>query len=165
MLALFGAACCVIGGAAISGLFHSGATFSASLLALAFAGVFAGPLIGLGLWFITIAAWIAVNSVTVEISSAGLQTERRCLGYAFARRALARDDITALDVKLAAKYLGAARYYHLIARGDNRALLIADNLKGLAAAEHMRNIIIEQLEMPGLAARSNEVPVADGRES
>ena len=168
MLALFGAACCVIGGAAIWGLLHSGATYSASLLALAFAGVFAVPLIGLGLWFIAAAVWTAANSITIDVSSAGLQAERRCLGHAFARRALTRDDITALDVKLAAKYLGvfgAVRYYRLIARGRDRTVLIADNLKGAEAAEHMRNYIIEQLQMPGLAGSSNEVPVADGRET
>ena len=168
LLALFGAACCVIGGAAISGLVHSSTTFAANLLALAFAGVFALPLVGLGLWFIVIAVWTAANSVSVEVSTAGLHTERRWLGYAFARRSLARDEIMALDVKLAAKYIGAfgaARYYRLIACGRDRPLLIADSLRGVEAAERMRNIIIEHLEMPGLAARSNKVPGAEGDES
>ena len=165
MLALFGAACGVIGGAAISGLLHSGDSSATSLLALAFAGVFALPLAGLGALFIAIAAWTAVNSLTVEVSPAGLRTERRCLGFSIARRAMPRDDISALDVQLAAKYIGVfgtARYYRLIARSRNSTLLLADSLKGPDMAENVRRLIIEHLGIPELAAAGNEVPVAVG---
>ena len=165
MLALFGAACGVIGGAAISGLLHSGDSSATNLLALAFAGVFALPLAGLGALFIAIAAWTAVNSLTVEVSPAGLRTERRCLGFSIARRAMARDDISALDVQLAAKYIGVfgtARYYRLIARSRNSTLLTGDSLKGPDTAENVRRLIIEHLGIPELAASSNEVPVAVG---
>ena len=116
--------------------------------------------------FITVALWTAANSVTVSVSTAGLQTERRCLGYSFARRALPRDDITAIDAQFAARYasvFGAARCYRLIARGRARTLLIADSLKGPDAAENLRNVIIGQLGVPELAAASNKVPSADGR--
>ena len=64
MLGLFGVACGVIGAAAISGLARSGDSATASLLAIAFAGVFALPLIGLALLFISIAVWTALNSLT-----------------------------------------------------------------------------------------------------
>lgn len=165
MLALFGAACGVIGGAAISGLLHSGDSSATNLLALAFAGVFALPLAGLGVLFVAIAAWTAINSLTVEVSPAGLRTERRCLGFSIARRAMPRDDISALDVQLAAKYIGVfgtARYYRLIARSRNSTLLMADSLKGPDMAENVRRLIIEHLGIPELAAASNEVPVAVG---
>lgn len=168
MLALFGVACCVIGGTAASGLLHSGPSSTANLLAFAFAGVFALPLVGLGLWFITIAIWTAANSLTVEISTAGLRTERRCLGYSFARRELRRDDIATIDARLAAKYIGvfdAVRYYRLFAQGRDRALLIADSLKGPGVADNVRNMIVEQLGIPELAAANNKIPVAGGLET
>ena len=168
MLAFFGAACGVIGGAAISGLLHSGDSTATNLLALAFAGVFALPLAGLGVLFIAIAAWSAVNSLTVEVTRAGLRTERRCLGFSVARRAMHRDDISALDVQLASKYVGvfgSSRYYRLIARSRNNTLLMADSLKGPAMAENVRRLIIEHLGSPELAAAGIEVPVAVGNEA
>ena len=161
MLALFGAACGFIGCAAISGLLNSGDSAATSALALAFAGVFALPLAGLGVLFIAIAAWAVVNSLTVQVSPAGVRTERRCLGFSVARRAMPRDDISALDVQFAAKYVGVfgpARYYRMIARSRSQSLLVADTLKGSATAENVRKLIIEHLGIPGLAEAGNEIP-------
>ena len=161
MLALFGAACGFIGGAAISGLVNSGDSAATSSLALAFAGVFALPLAGLGVLFIAIAAWGVANSLTVQVSPAGVRTERRCLGFSVARRAMPRDDISALDVHLAAKYVGVfgtARYYRMIARNRNQTLLVADTLKGPDTAENVRKLMIEHLGFPELAAAGNEIP-------
>lgn len=166
MLAFFGVACSVIGLAAISGLARSSDAEAANMLALAFAGVFALPLFALGQLFIMIALWTAANSLTVEISHAGLRTVRRCFGLLLGRHTMPREEITALDARLAAKYVGvfgAARYYHLVARSRNRTLLIADSLKGPDVTENVRNMIIEQLGMPELVAASNKVPAADGR--
>lgn len=168
MLALFGAACSVIGIAAIAGLLRSSGSVAATLLALSFAGVFALPLVGLGLWFLAIAIWTAANSLIIEIGAAGLQMERRCFGFLFARHTMPSADITAIDAQPAAKYIGvfgAVRYYRLFARGRNRALLVADSLKGQAMAGQMRNLIIERLQMPGLAATSNKISAADGNET
>ena len=167
MLAFFGAACAVIGGAAISGLLHSGDSTATNLLALAFAGVFALPLAGLGILFIAIAAWTAVNSLTVQVSPAGLRTDRRCLGFYVARRGMRRDDISAFDVQPAAKYVGVfgTRYYRLIARSRNSTLLMADSLKGPDIAENVRRLIIDHLGRPELAAAGNEVPVTVGSEA
>ena len=158
MLALFGIACTVIGLAAITGLAHSGESAPASMLALAFAGVFALPLVALGQLFIVIALWAAANSLQVEVSSAGLFTVRRWFGYRLARRALRREDIAAIDSRLAARYVGAfgnTRYYRLIARArqpDLPPLLIADSLQGPDMTDEIRRLFIEHLAMPGLAA-------------
>jgi hypothetical protein len=156
MLALFGIACSVIGLAAISGLVRSGESAAASLVALAFAGVFALPLFLLGQLFIATALWSAANSLEVEVSAAGIITVRRWFGYAVARHALAREEIAAIDSRPAAKYIGAfggARYYCLIARGGAppRRILIADSLQGPAMTDELRHIIIEHLAMPALA--------------
>jgi hypothetical protein len=163
MLALFGIACGVIGAAAVSGLARSGDSATASMLALAFAGVFALPLTGLGLAFIAIAVWTALNSLTVEVNNTGLRTVRRWLGFEVARRALPRHEIAAIEIRLTAKYIGvfgALRYYRLIALGRGAqarhcTLVIADSLQGHAMAEDVKNIIIANLEMPELAQACN----------
>jgi hypothetical protein len=157
MLALFGVACSVIGLAAISGLARSGESAPASMLALAFAGVFALPLFALGQLFIAIAVWTAANSLRVEVSSEGLRTVRRWFGCTVARHALGCPEIAAIDSRLAAKYIGvfgATRYYRLFARGQNSdaSFLIADSLKGPEMTEKIRHLIIEQLAMPALGA-------------
>ena len=168
MLALFGTACSVIGAAAIAGLSRASGSETANLLALSFAGVFALPLVGLGLWFFAIAIWTAANSLTVEITPAGLRTERRCFGFLLAKHAMPCADITALDARPEAKYIGvfgSAPYYRLFARGRNRALLIADSLKGHAMTGQLKSLIVEHLQMPGLAAGGDKIPAADGTET
>ena len=169
MLALFGMACTVIGLAAISGLARSGESASTSLLALAFAGVFALPLFALGQLFVVIALWAAANSLQVEVDRTGLATVRRWFGCRVARRVLLRDDIAAIDSRLAARYVGAfggSRYYRLVARGRHPhqpPVLIADSLKGPAMTEDFRRLFIEHLAIPGLAAagRQAHLPAAD----
>ena len=157
MLALFGLACSMIGLAAVAGLARSGETAAASLLALAFAGVFALPLLALGQIFIVIAVWTAANSLRVEVGNAGLGMVRSLFGYAIVRRGIAGENITAIDSRLAAKYVGAfgdTRYYRLFARVRNlpRPLLIADSLRGPAMTEEIRQLVIAQLARPALAA-------------
>ena len=169
MLALFGIACTIIGLAAISGLVRSGESASASMLALAFAGVFALPLFALGQLFIAIALWAAANSLQVEVDSTGISTVRRWFGWCMARRVLRRDDIAAIDSRLAARYVGAfggSRYYRLIARRRNPDLppvFIADSLKGPDMTEEIRRLFIEHLALPGLyeAGEQAHRPAAD----
>jgi hypothetical protein len=156
MLALFGLACSMIGLAAVAGLARSGESAAASLLALAFAGVFALPLLGLGQIFIAIAVWTAANSLRVETSTAGLRMMRNLFGYPLVRRAIAGNDITAIESRLAARYVGAfgpARYYRLLVRVRNRPqqLLIADSLRGPAMTEEIRQLVITHLARPDLA--------------
>jgi hypothetical protein len=165
MLALFGGACSVIGLAALSGLARLGETAAASMLALAFAGVFALPLFALGQLFIVIAAWSAANSLHVEVSAAGVQMVRRWFGYAVGRHAVPRAEIAAIESRLAARYVGAfggTRYFRLVAlaRGPGRALLIADSLKGPAMTEEVRQLVLEHLALPALATAGRQAHVA-----
>jgi hypothetical protein len=153
MLAFFGIACSVIGLAALSGLARSGESAAASMVALAFAGVFAAPLFALGQVFIVIAVWTAANSLQVEVSGEGLRSVRRCFGCAVATRTLAREEIAAIDSRLAAKYIGvfgATRYYRLFARtqSSGASLLIADSLRGPDMTEEIRQLVIEHLGLP-----------------
>ncbi|MEO7726505.1 MAG: hypothetical protein ABIS45_04580 [Burkholderiales bacterium] len=164
-LALFGSACSVIGLAAIAGLVRSGETAASSMLALAFAGVFALPLLMLGQLFIVIAVWTAANSLQVEVRGAGLRMARKWFGYTLARREIARGDIIAVESRLAARYLGAfgaARYYRLFARARNlaRPLLIADSLRGTGMTEEIRQLVIAQLGAPELATAGRQAHFA-----
>ena len=158
MLALFGGACTVIAMASIMGLTHSESSASASMLALAFAGVFALPLAVLGQLFIAIALWSAANSLEVEADGAGLQMVRRWFGWRVSTRALPREDIAAIDSRLAARFLGAfgnSRYYRLVVRARTPnlpAMLVADSLKGPNMTDEVRDLLIEHLAIPGLAS-------------
>jgi hypothetical protein len=157
MLAAFGAACIIIAAAAVAGLASAGG--SSSLLALAFAGVLALPLAGLGLVFVAIALWTAANSLRVDISESGLNTQRRCFGIPLSQRRISRDQLVAIDARLAAKYVGvfgAVRYYCLFARTPHHAALIADSLKGPLMAQEIRNLIIMHLGMPERPIAGNE---------
>lgn len=164
MLALFGLACSMIGLAAVAGLARSSESAAANMLALAFAGVFALPLLALGQVFLAIAVWTAANSLRVEVRSAGLRMARNLFGYAVVRRDIPNEDITAIESRLAAKYVGAfggARYYRLFARVRNfpRPLLIADSLRGPAMTEEIRQLVIAHLARPALAAAGEQAHV------
>ena len=158
MLALFGAACTFIGAAALAGLARSGDSAPASMLALAFAGVFALPLAALGQLFLVIALWAAASSLRVRVDNTGFSTVRRWFGWCVARRALAQEDIAAIDSVACARYVGAfgnSRYYRLFARSRTPGVpkvLIADDLQGPDTTEAIRRLCIENLAMPGLAA-------------
>ena len=167
MLALFGAACGMIAAAAIAGLLRTGTSAGESMLALAFAGVFALPLALLGVLFVAVALWTAANSLTVEVDDAGLRTVRRWFGIAVAQRALKRADIAAIESRLAAKYIGvfgSTRYYRLFARTGAaypHAMIIADSLRGTDMTAHVRDLIIEHLALPEIApagAQAHEDP-------
>ncbi len=165
MLALFGIACSVIGLAAIAGLVQSGDSAAASLLALAFAGVFALPLFALGQLFIAVALWTAANSMRVAVSHHGLRVVRHWFGYPIVRRAVALEDLSAVESRLDAKYIGAfgpARYYRLFARArmSTRLLVIADTLKGPDMTEEIRQLIIEHLGSPALATAGRQAHIA-----
>jgi len=162
MLALFGLACSLIGLASVGGLARSADSEAASMVALAFAGVFALPLFALGQLFIAIALWTAFNSLAVDVTAEGIRTERRWLGYPLARRALAAANINAIEGRFAAKYLGIfsrSRYYRLLATGRDIAkpLLIADHLHGPASTEAVRRLVIERLNLPALADAGEQV--------
>jgi hypothetical protein len=165
MLALFGIACSVIGIAAIAGLVRSGETAEASMLALAFAGVFALPLFALGQLFIAVALWTAANSLSVEVNQEGLRIVRNWFGYPIVRRVVASGNLIAVESRLDAKYIGAfgpARYYRLFARAttSDRLLVIADTLKGPHMTEEIRQLIIEHLRLPALAAAGTQAHIA-----
>jgi len=165
MLALFGVACSIIALAAIAGLVRSGDTEAASMLAFAFAGVFALPLFALGQVFIAVALWTAPNSLQVEITQDGLTTVRRWFGYVVVRRSVPSAGVNAIESRLDAKYMGAfgaLRYYRLFARTRDlpRGVLVADSLRGADLTEEIRQLVIEHLRLPALSAAGVQAHIA-----
>ena len=154
MLALFGAACSIIALASFAGLVGAGGDAASSLLALAFAGVFVLPLLGIGGLFIVVALWSALNALTVATASGEIRIERRWCGMPLSRKSTAVDAITAIDSVREARFVGifgGARYFRLLARVPGGPLLLADHLQGADETEQVRQLFIAAMQRPALA--------------
>ena len=133
MLAAFGAACSVIALASFIGLVGAGSTNAQSLLALAFAGVFVLPLLGIGAMFIAIALWNACNALTAATAGGELRVERRWCGLLLSRKTVPASAIEQIDCVREARFkklAGGARFYRLIAQTAIGPLVLADHLRG-----------------------------------
>lgn len=133
MLAAFGAACSVIALASFIGLVGASSTNAQSLLALAFAGVFVLPLLGIGAMFIAIALWNACNALTAATAGGELRVERRWCGLLMSRKTVATSAIEKIDCVREARFkgiAGGARFYRLIAQTATGPLMLADHLRG-----------------------------------
>ena len=133
MLAAFGAACSVIAMASFLGLAGAGGTAAQSMLALAFAGVFVLPLLGIGAMFIAIALWNACNALTAATAGGELRVERRWCGLLLSRKTVAASAIEQIDCVREARFkklAGGARFYRLIAQTAIGPLVLADHLRG-----------------------------------
>lgn len=155
MLALFGVACSFIALASLSGLVGHGGDGASNLLALAFAGVFVLPLISIGTVFIAIALWTALNALTVAATRREVRADRRWCGLPLARKIIRVADIAALDVVREARFLGffgGVRYYRLLARTAAGSVLLADHLRGAAEVDAVKQLLVEAVGRPALAA-------------
>ena len=154
MLALFGVACSIIAFASFAGLVgHSGESAS-SMLALAFAGVFVLPLLGVGAVFIAIALWSALNALTVATAAGELRADRRWCGIPLAKNIVQVKLISAIDSVREARFVGifgGARYYRLLARTPAGSILLADHLKAAEETEQIRQLFIAAIARPELA--------------
>ena len=133
MLAAFGAACSVIALASFIGLVGAGSTNAQSLLALAFAGVFVLPLLGIGALFIAIALWNACNALTAATAGGELRVERRWCGLLLSRKTVPASAIEQIDCVREARFkklAGGARFYRLVAQTTIGPLVLADHLRG-----------------------------------
>jgi hypothetical protein len=166
MLALFGAACSFIALASLVGLM--GGDTASGLLALAFAGVFVLPLLGLGTLFIAVALWSAFNALTATIAAGELCIERRWCGLPLSKKSLDVRAITALDCVREARFtaiFGGARTFRLLARTPGGALLLADHLGGAEECEQVKRLIVDAARRPELAAGGRSEHLAAASES
>jgi hypothetical protein len=133
MLGAFGVACSMIAMMSFLGLVNAGETAASSLLALAFAGVFVLPLLGVGGLFAGIALWNAFNALTVATANGELRVERRWCGLLLAKKNVPVSAIEQIDCVREARFngiFGGARFYRLVVRTSNGPLLLADHLRG-----------------------------------
>jgi hypothetical protein len=155
MLALFGAACSVIAFASFAGLVGNGGDANSHLLALAFAGVFVLPLLGIGGLFVAVALWSALNALTVAIASGELRIERRWCGLRLSNKSVRVDAIAAIDCVREARFtgiFGGRRYFRLLARSPAGPLLLADHLNGAEETEAIKTLLVAATGRPELAA-------------
>lgn len=156
MLALFGAACSVIAIASFLGLTAAGDTAASSLLALAFAGVFVLPLLGIGGLFAGIALWSAFNALTVATTGGELRVERRWCGMLLSRKTVQVSAIEKMDCVREARFngiFGGTRFYRLIARTAIGPLVLADHLRGdRDETEKMIQLIVTAIARNDVAA-------------
>jgi hypothetical protein len=168
MLALFGAACGIIAFASYAGLIGAGNDTTSVMLALAFAGVFVLPLLGLGTLFVAIALWTAFNSLTIAVTSGGLRVERRWCAILFKRRLVAVETITAIESVREARFVGifsASRHFRLLARSAAATVVLADHLQNAQQTEQLKQLLIAALERPALAAAGRNDHLADAGET
>ncbi len=171
MLAAFGVACSMIAMMSFLGLINAGETAASSLLALAFAGVFVLPLLGVGGLFTGIALWNAFNALTVATANGELRVERRWCGLLLSKKSVPVSAIEQIDCMREARFngiFGGARYYRLVARTGSGPLLLADHLRGdYDETEKARQLFIGAIGRAELAEKGRRddqaapAPIAD----
>jgi len=153
MLALFGTACGIIALASFAGLVGSSGDAASRLLALAFGGVFVLPLLGIGVVFVGVALWNALNTLTVATTTAELRMARRWCGIAVARQTATVASINAIDCVREARFTGIfsrARYFRLLARTPGGAVPLADHLNGREESTQVLQLLVDAMRRPDL---------------
>jgi len=175
-LALFGAACLVPGVFAAAAMAPASGSDSAGMVALWLMGIFILPFVAFGVVFITVAAYLLGNSLRVEVTESGIASVRSVFGLPLARRRVARADIAALEAVAPLRYRGLSReepYYSLVVKTRsgtgltmreawrtrrlgqyrNRAVTVAESLRGEALVERVKSEIITAGRLAHLAAQ------------
>lgn len=157
MLAAFGAACSVIAMASFLGLAGASGAAESGLLAMAFAGVFVLPLLGIGGLFIAIALWSACNALTAATAGGELRVERRWCGMLLSRKTVAVAAIGQIDCVREARFkglAGGARFYRLVAQTSAGPLVLADHFRSdRDETEKARQLFIDAIGRRDLTAR------------
>jgi len=164
-LALFGVTCLVPGVLAAVAVLPASGADSAGMVALWLMGIFILPFVAFGVVFIAVAAYLLANSLRVEVTGSGIVSARSVFGLPLAQRRVARADIAALDA-VALRYRGLFRedaHYGLVVKTKsgtgltlreawrtgrleqyrNRAVTVAEGLRGEALVERVRSEIIK----------------------
>lgn len=147
-LALFGALCIALPMLALPALVPPGGD-AHGLLGIALIGTFIVPFPAFGAAFMALAAYALANSLSVEAGPEGISTVRRVFGIALCRRAIARSDIAAIELREAPRYrnvLGAGTRFDLVVRGAGqrkREMVVAEDLESETAAAQARALIAQ----------------------
>ena len=126
---------------------------ASTLLSLALIGGFAAPFILASIVFALLAIYLLVNSLRVDISTAGVRTERRVFGRVTQLRTIAIADVAGVEPRIGARYqnlFSSTPRYALIAKHftDRRKdVVIAEDLAGQALMIEVRTLICAVLGM------------------
>ncbi|MDP1718789.1 MAG: hypothetical protein Q8L40_12020 [Burkholderiales bacterium] len=147
MLGMFGGVCILLPLLAVSALMSSGGSVAYGLLTIALAGSFVAPFPVFGAVFVALAVYLLANSLTVTASPAAIRSVRSIFGICLRRREIKREDIAAIEDRIAAKYqslFSAAPQFQLIARHATQpklSVVVAENLAGVAMMAQVRDLI------------------------
>ena len=124
-----------------------------ALLSLALIGGFAAPFVLASVVFASLAIYQLANSLHVEISAAGVRSERRVFGRVTRRCALTRADLADIVPRISARFqnvFSATPRYALIAthrRERHCDVVIGEDIAGQALMAATRALICAELDL------------------
>lgn len=152
-LGAFALLCGLMPALGLTALLPVEAANAAAILSLALIGGMAAPFILASIVFAVLAVYLLANSLQVEVSSAGVHTERRVFGRVTRRRDMARAEIAGVEPRISARYqnvFSATPRYALIAthaaeRGKD--VVVAEDLLGQPLMADLRALLCSALEI------------------
>jgi hypothetical protein len=152
-LAAFALVCGLLPAIGLSALLPLRSADAAAMVSLALIGGMAAPFLLAAAVFFVLAVYMAANSLTVSVTPAGVGTLRRVFGRPVRWREIAREDITGIEPRIAARYqnvFSATPRYALVAKhrgGKNSDVVIAEDLAGQALMVEVRTLLCTALDI------------------
>jgi hypothetical protein len=150
-LGAFAVLCGVMPALGLAALLPLESANATALLSLALIGGFAAPFILASIVFALLAIYLLANSLRVEISTAGVRTERRVFGWVTQNREIARADVADVEPRIGARYqnvFSSTPRYALVARHSaerRNDVVIAEDLAGQTLMIEVRTLICTAL--------------------
>lgn len=124
---------------------------AAAVLTLALTASVVFPVLLFGALFVLVALYAVANSLTVEVDTNGISTERRVLGFSIRTRTLPAAAIRALESKpvIAHRGLGGHTSFQLIAAatGPHAGLIVADGVPDETQANALKTLIARYVQL------------------
>ena len=152
-LGAFALLCGLMPALGLSALLPLDAANTAAVLSLALIGGMAAPFILASGVFAWLAVYLLANSLRVEVSASGVQTERRVFGRVTKRCVIARADIADVEPRISARYqnvFSATPRYTLIAKHAverSKDVVVAEDLAGQPLMIDVRTLVCAALSI------------------
>lgn len=152
-LGIFALLCGLMPALGLAALLPLEAASATALLSLALIGGMAVPFIVASGVFAWLAVYLLTNSLRVEVSAAGVHTERRVFGRVTRRCDIARADIAAVEPRIGARHqnvFSATPRYALIAKHAlerSKDVVVAEDLAGQPLMSDLRAMVCAALNI------------------
>jgi hypothetical protein len=152
-LLAFAALCGLLPALGLSALLPLQADNAAAMVSLALIGGFAAPFVLAGATFALLAVYSLANSLRVDITPRGVQSERRVFGCVTRRGQIARENIASIEPQISARYqnlFSTTPRYALIAKhvaGRDGDVVIAEDVPGHLLMIELRTLACGTLAM------------------